>query len=131
MMNALRANPTAIIIAMLYGSNEIRTENDEVKESRYKTAFEYAKRRFNLSVWAFDEAVIGGVQGRWYIEDGEMLNAQSISTTICRMEKDEAEEEGDEESLRSYQFKIGDFTVFGDFLQELIGDQQFGQFDAQ
>jgi hypothetical protein len=47
------------------------------------------------------------------------------------MEKDEAEEEGDEESLRSYQFKIGDFTVFGDFLQELIGDQQFGQFDAQ
>jgi hypothetical protein len=104
-LNALKANPTANVIALLFGS---------LKD--YPKAIELAEnRRHNLSLWAFDEAVIGAVRGEWKISNTNNLEEDELyqhsKSSLALVEK-EAEK---------ISIELGNFQVLGGYLQALIG----------
>ncbi len=92
--NALISNPSALVITLLYG--------DIVN---YPKGIEIATRRHNLTLWAENEAIIGTNKGNW--EKGKNSNG----------EFDKFIEYKDEKSL----LKIGDFSLFSNYLSSLIG----------
>jgi hypothetical protein len=106
-LNALKANPTSMVIALLFGDlNE------------YPRAVEIAKRRPNISLWAFDKAIIGTKEGVWKpIDDFE--KEDNIADVIQKKEEDNPD--NPEEKIISWDLKLGDFSKLGDFLQELVG----------
>jgi hypothetical protein len=114
-INALRANPNSMAIAMLFDTLTYKKEDESIVE-RYPEAIKRAERRNNLAVWAYDEAIIGTVRGKWRIPIG-MEVEDNIAHCIQEIEKtDNAEEK--------HLLKLGDFSKLGDFLQELIGHNQ-------
>lgn len=126
-VNALKANPTAMVIALLFD-----TYKDKDKVARYEKAFSYAKDRLNLSAWTFDEAVIGGQQGKWQVSKPETLNNENLADAIKIIEgKTSPGDKGVEEAVISYQLQLGDFAKLGNFLQALIGLEQFKIDDAK
>ncbi len=132
-LNALRANPTAMVIALLFGDLTKTTENIEGEEKIIKTevnypkALELAENRSNLSIWTFDEAVIGGLRAKWRPTKPEYDQEENIGNAVRRIQIPVKDKEGKEteEKIIEYKFHLGDFTVMGDFLQELIGKEQF------
>ena len=52
-VNALKSNPTAIVIALMFGN--MKTDNKE----NYPKGVEIAQKRHNISFWTNDEAIIG------------------------------------------------------------------------
>ncbi|MFC0264792.1 SIR2 family protein [Fontibacter flavus] len=132
-LNALRANPTAMVIALLYGDLTTITEEKEGEETTVKTIINYekalnlAENRSNLSIWTLDEAVIGGLRAKWKPTKLDFEAEENLANAIKPKDIPVLNEEGKEtgEKLREYQFCIGDFSVLGDFLQELIGKEQF------
>ena len=132
-INALKANPTAMVIALLFGSltykEEIENENGEETVNfitRYEQALRLSEERSNLSVWTFDEAVIGGLRAKW-VPLREFVREENIGNTVkCFVENAKDQEGNDtEEKIFKYECHLGDFAVLGDFLQELIGTEQF------
>lgn len=110
-LNGLIANPTSIVIALLYG-----------KLSDYPKAIEIAERRPNISLWAFDEALIGTKRGIWKPSDLHFEKEDNIADVVVRKELDNSE--GSENKLISWSLKLGDFAKLGDFLIELIGNDK-------
>ena len=131
-VNALKANPTAMVIALLY---ETYTYEDKDKKivTRYEKAFSYAKDRFNLSAWTFDEAVIGGQQGKWKVSKPDTLPDDNLADAIMQIvETKKAENaEAKEETIINYHLQLGNFAKLGNFLQTLIGREQFKLDDAK
>ncbi|WP_316757725.1 SIR2 family protein [Pedobacter aquatilis] len=125
-LNALRANPTAMVIALLFGdlTKTIQEKGDGEEELITKTtinydkALELAENRSNLSIWTFDEAVIGGLRAKWKPTKSDYDSEENIGNAV-RPIKD------DDQKIVGYKFHLGDFAVLGDFLQELIGKEQF------
>lgn len=101
-INALKANPSAMVLALMYESYFIK---DDIE--RYPKAFKLAKDRHNLNIWTFDKAIIGTNLGDWKIQKSSEDNdiKQFIST--------------DDNNV-----KLGDFAIFTDFLKMLIGNKQ-------
>jgi hypothetical protein len=104
-LNALKSNPTANVIALLYGKLE-----------NYPKAISLAEnRRHNLSLWAFDEAIIGAVRGEWKISNTNNLEEdelyQHCKSTSALTEKPD----------NKISIELGDFQVLGGYLQSLIG----------
>lgn len=130
--NALKANPTAMVIALLHGPHSTKDKNGEVV-SHHKKAFSCAKDRFNLSAWAFDEAVVGGNQGKWKISNPETLAEENLANIIVQIREVKKGEvgEGKEEIVVHDQLQLGDFANLGKFLQALIGKEQFKIDDAK
>lgn len=109
-LNALKANPTTIVIALLFGNL-----------SDYPRAEEIAKRRPNISLWAFDKAIIGTKLGDWQpIDDLELED--NIANVIIKEEKDNPNDP--DNKIVSWKLKLGDFAKLGDFLQELVGNEK-------
>lgn len=130
-INALKANPTAMVIGLLFNTYTYKAENKEIS-FRYEKAFNLAKERFNLSVWAFDEAVIGGQQGCWKVADVEALKNENMGDSIVKIETSKNEADGDENvTAIQFQLQLGDFGKFGNFLQSLIGKEQFNYDNAK
>ncbi|PVH27059.1 SIR2 family protein [Sphingobacterium corticibacter] len=104
-ISALKANPNSMAIALLYDT--MTYEKDGAIIERYPEAVERATQN-NLALWAYDEAIIGTARGKWkiqaHIEDVENLGN-------CYSKQDQ-------------QLKLGDFSILGNFLQALIGDNQ-------
>lgn len=123
-LNALRANPTAMVIALLFGDLTTTTEEkDETKTVtkttiNYEKALELAENRSNLSIWTFDEAVIGGLRAKWKPTKSDYDAEENIGRAVKHIK------DGDQKIV-GYKFHLGDFAVLGDFLQELIGKEQF------
>lgn len=123
-LNALRANPTAMVIALLHGNltktEVVEEEGEPVTKTTvvYEKALELAENRSNLSIWAFDEAVIGGLRAKWTPTKPEYEAEENIGNAV-KLIKDE------NQNTLGYNFQLGDFAVLGDFLQELIGKEQF------
>lgn len=123
-LNALRANPTAMVIALLFGDLTTTIEKNDGEEIVVKTAINYekalslAENRSNLSIWTFDEAVIGGLRAKWKPLKSDYDAEENIGNAV-RPIKD------DDQNIVGYNFKLGDFAVLGDFLQELIGKEKF------
>lgn len=107
-LNALKANPTSIVIALLFG-----------KLSDYPRASEIAKRRPNISLWAFDQAIIGTRLGSWQ----PMENFENEDNIAEAVEKIETDSEDGESKIITWNLKLGDFSKLGDFLQELTGKE--------
>lgn len=132
-LNALRANPTAMVIALLFGDLTTSTEEKDGEEKIIKTTINYekalnlAENRSNLSIWTFDEAVIGGLRAKWKPNKQEYDAEENIGSAVKLKLIAVKDEEGKEtdEKITKYEFHLGDFAVLGDFLQELIGKEQF------
>lgn len=122
-VNALKANPTAMVIALLYDTYSIK----------YEKAFSYAKDRFNLSTWTFDEAVIGGLQGIWKVTIPDALSEENLAEAIVKIpEIIKATVAGaKDETIIHYQLQLGNFAKLGNFLQAMIGKEQFKTDDAK
>jgi hypothetical protein len=130
-MNALKANPTAMVIVLLYDTYTYE-DTDKNKIKRYEKAFTCAKDRFNLSAWTYDEAIIGGQQGKWKVSNVESLTDENLAEAIVSITEIRKNEiTGEEEKITHHQLQLGDFAKFGNFLQELIGIEQFRIDDAK
>lgn len=123
-LNALRANPTAMVIALLFGDLTTTNEENDGEEVinkttiKYEKALELAENRSNLSIWTFDEAVIGGLRAKWKPTKLEYDDAENLGNAVKPIKDDD-------QKIVGYKFHLGDFAVLGDFLQELIGKEQF------
>lgn len=132
-LNALKANPTAMVIGLLFGSltyKEEKTEGDvkiEKTFTRYEQALKLSENRSNLSIWTYDEAVIGGLRAKWRPSKTDYEAEENIANAVkCIVEKvKDAEGKETENTTTRYEFRLGDFSLLGDFLQELIGKEQF------
>lgn len=131
-MNALRANPTAMVIVLLYGTYSY-TDKSKKKIDRYEKAFSYAKDRLNLSAWCFDEAVIGGQQRKWKVSQPDALEDENLGEVIVKSDEViKSTKPGEKDQvITHYQLQLGNFAKFGNFLQELIGKEQFKVVDAK
>lgn len=131
-VNALKSNPTAMVIALLHGTYSYDDGTGKMIP-RYEKAFSYAKDRFNLSAWTFDEAVIGGQQGKWQVTNRDTLLDENLAGAILETPeiiKAVAPATVDK-TIYHYQLQLGNFAKLGDFLQELIGKEQFKTDDAK
>ena len=120
-VNALKANPTAMVIALLHDTYTYKNTTGKINP-RYEKAFSYAKDRFNLSTWTFDEAVIGGQQGKWNVTKPDTLSDENLAEAIVQVpEIIKATVAGaKDETIIHYQLQLGNFSKFGSFLQALI-----------
>lgn len=132
-LNALRANPTAMVIALLFGDLTTITKEKDGEETIVKTIINYekalhlAENKSNLSIWTFDEAVIGGFRAKWKPTKPEYDPEENIGNAVKLKQIVIKDDEGKDtdEKITKYEFHLGDFAVLGDFLQELIGKEQF------
>jgi hypothetical protein len=118
-----------MVIALLHDTYTFKNSDNELV-NRYERAFAYAENSLNLSAWTFDEAVIGGVRGKWMVNNAETLVDENVGNAIEKIPEIIKKDDGSEETINHYQLKLGDFSVLGNFIQELIGIDQFKTEDA-
>lgn len=109
-INALKANPTAMVLALMFG--EYLFENGGKDEERYPKAYELAKNQHNLSVWTFDKAIIGTNLGEW-----ELTRNSEDPIIMEFIKKGTSKKTGKENTL----LNLGNFDVFSEFLKSYIG----------
>lgn len=119
---ALRANPTAMVFALMFGSYK-----DAEGDLTFKKAFDLARERPNLSVWTYDQAVIGGRQGRWDVLHADALHDDDFGGAIVESKREKV---GDH-TMIEHELRLGDFAKLGSFLQAMIGTQRFKAEDAK
>jgi hypothetical protein len=107
-LQSLRSNPTAIIYSFIYG---------ELEQEKYKKAIDCAKKTTNLSLIAFDKAIIGRKVGKWTLKDHEKVN--EIPSEIVKFTKETVDIAGKLTDVYTYQLQLGDFKLFGNFLKEI------------
>jgi hypothetical protein len=105
-VQGLQCTPTAIAFALFF---------DKIVE--YPQGVKLARERYNLSILARDGAVISGQESKWPEKDAEAVSADS-GKWVRWIPVDPANENG----KRTAEFTLGDFDVFGQFLQELVGN---------
>jgi hypothetical protein len=105
-VQGLQCTPTAIAFALLF---------DEIAE--YPQGVKLARERSNLSILARDGAVISGQESKWPEKDAEAVSADNAKW-VRWIPVDPANENG----KRRAEFTLGDFDVFGQFFQELVGN---------
>ncbi|WP_445735312.1 SIR2 family protein [Mariniflexile sp.] len=105
-INALKSNPNSMAIALMFDTMTYEKGGEIIE--RYPEAIERAKRRNNLALWSYDEAMIGTVRGKWKISD-DIEDEDNLAECYDK---------------KVHQLKLGNFSKLGDFLQALIGDKQ-------
>ncbi len=105
-VQGLQHTQTAIAFGLFFG--EI---------GKYQQAVALARKHSNLNLLARDSAVIGGRESEWLEKDAESVSADNTKW-VKWMPVDPANENGKRKSA----FMLGDFAVFGQFLQELVGN---------
>jgi hypothetical protein len=104
-LQGLEFTQTAIAFALLFGSI-----------SKHAQVVTLARKRSNLSILARDGAVISGMESRWPEKDAETVPANNDKWV-----KWTPVDAASETSKRKAELKLGDFSDFGQFLQELVG----------
>lgn len=112
-VNALKSNPTGMVLALQYGSYE-KTEAEGGGE-RYPNANRLAKRQHNLNVWTDDKAIIGTNLGDW----GNARSAEEVDRDLLSFVHS-VHLEG-EAGATVPLVKLGDFLEFTNFLKKFIG----------
>ncbi|PUE45821.1 hypothetical protein B9Z45_16440 [Limnohabitans sp. 2KL-17] len=113
-VNALSANPTAMVLGLMFGNYE-KDHTDGGKIETYPNAYRLAKSQHNLNIWTFDKAIIGTNLGAWSMSPhDEDADADILQFVIS--EKDPIEEGKLRKSI-----KLGDFSALTTFLQKIIG----------
>jgi hypothetical protein len=103
LIQGLQGNPTMSAFALMY--NDLENSSEVV---------EIAKKRGNLSVIATDGAVIGTREDNWKTESEKpdtYISQKYIDWSQSTVEKDKWEA----------KVRLGDFNVFGEFLQDITG----------
>mgnify|MGYP001272941488 CR=1 FL=1 len=114
-INSLKATPTAMVLALMFDTYNSKINKDEIVE-RYPKAYKLATNQHNLNIFTFDKAIIGTNVGEW--KEGKSTEEQEIKQFIETKKKDEKAEEIET------KVKMGDFSVFSDFLKILIGAEK-------
>lgn len=113
-INALKANPTAMVLGLMYDRYK-KDGVDGTTVDRYPDAYALAENQHNLNIWTFDKAIIGTNLGSWgpiqNKDDAERELLHYIHTQKIR----------DDSSTSENIIKLGDFSVFTDFLKRIIG----------
>lgn len=117
-VNALTANPTAMVLGLLHGNYANQGSNGEAADA-YPEAYRLAKKQHNLNLWTFDKAIIGTNLGAW----------------TRRTEKEDADPDlenfvvaANTSGTTTYSIRLGDFAVATSFLQKIIGTSRDGQY---
>ena len=110
-LNALRANPTGVAVALLYGSHM----NGE--KVRYEEACRLASIQHNLSVWEDDQAIIGTNSGNWHVPTDYQFDPDLIDFVS-----------GYQDVGQLTRISVGDFLNFSSFLKRIIGGVQGGDY---
>jgi hypothetical protein len=119
-VNALKANPTGMVLGLMFGTYELRdSEGALIKDKEgeliesYPEAYRLANDRHNLNIWTYDKAIIGTNVGCWSNaktdEDDPDIRSFVHSS------------EGDEQGNVNTLIKLGDFSELTSFLQKIIG----------
>jgi hypothetical protein len=104
-VQGLQGTQTAIAFALLFDNLD-----------KYQDAIKLAVRRQNLSLLARDGAVISGRKIMWSEKDADVV-ASAPAKWATWIPVDPANASGKQVA----RFMLGDFAVFGEFLDELIG----------
>ena len=118
-MNALKANPTAMVLGLQYESYEMEVEDGKgvkTEVERYPQAYKFAQKQHNLNIWTFDKAIIGTKLGKWTSIRDKGDEDQDILKFISTEEKVD-----DDPSTEEDLVKLGDFSLFTNFLKQIIG----------
>ena len=110
-LNALTANPTAMVLGLQYGEYEKLDAEGHLTEA-YPEAYRLARNQHNLNIWTFDKAIIGTNFGAWVtspLDDDEDRDLLQFITT------------DNQNALTRKLIKVGDFSALTDFLQKIIG----------
>lgn len=110
-VNALSANPTAMVLGLMFGEYE-RSDAAGAKTESYPDAYRLAKKQHNLNIWTFDKAIIGTNVGVW-----NKMDAEDEDSDLSRF----VEVKADPGKAPRHLIKLGDFLTFTDFLQRIIG----------
>jgi len=112
-VNALKSNPTAMVLGLMHNSFNIDLTGGTSTE-RYPEAYKLSRNQHNLNVWTFDRAIIGTNEGEWcprYDGDDTDTNIRAFLTTV-RSE--------DPAIKTQHLVKLGDFAQFTNFLRRII-----------
>ncbi|MFZ2283547.1 MAG: SIR2 family protein [Lutibacter sp.] len=109
MVQALQSNPTGMCFAFLFG---------KLNDEKYLKAKQCALQVPNLSLIAFDKGIIGRIEGEWFLSDDEKIG-EIPSESIIKI----VEEDKDKLEIVRYEFRLGDFGKFGQFLGEMSVNQ--------
>ncbi len=104
-VQGLQSTQTAVAFALIY---------DDIVQ--YPQAVSLARKRANLNILARDGAVISGQESSWPQMEESLLpseNGKWVKWSCI----DSADESGKLEA----KFLLGDFAIFGQFLEELVG----------
>lgn len=113
-VNALKANPTAMVLGLMFERYENEEDPDNLVE-RYPEAYRLAKKQHNLNIWAYNKAIIGTNLGKWNIVGNRDDDDVDLLKFVNKKEK--TDKTGDFE----YIIKLGDFSEFTNFLKKIIG----------
>ncbi|MGO0792311.1 SIR2 family protein [Herbaspirillum seropedicae] len=116
-VNALKSNPTAMALGLMYGSYESEATDAKPAQERYPEAYRLAKNQHNLNIWAFDKAIIGTNIGEWRFPSNPQEEADADLRRFITASPDL------DPKLNSRNIKMGDFAVFTDFLKAIIGSR--------
>lgn len=75
--NALKANPTAMVLALMFDTYSAPGANDSFSE-RYPSAYRLAKKQHNLNVWTYDQAIIGTNLAEWRVAKSDKEDRKSV-----------------------------------------------------
>ena len=116
-VNALKANPTAMVLGLMFERYEDKAPTGETIE-RYPSAYRLAKNQHNLNIWTYDKAIIGTNLGDWKKSPSNGDEDIDIMSFIDNVKKNDTSD--DYEDL----VKLGDFSTFTNFLKKIIGTQK-------
>lgn len=106
-VQGLQGTPNATAFALLY---------DEIAE--YGKAVRLARERPNLSLLARDGGIISGQEAKWPEKNADSISPDSrTGVTWVPINPDD-------EDKKTAQFTLGDFSDFGTFLRELVGQSR-------
>jgi hypothetical protein len=113
-INALKANPTAMVLGLMYG-DYAKINNSGENIDSYSEAYRLAKKQHNLNIWTFDKAIIGTNFGKWVShlnkDDSDSDLTDFIVTELV---------DGSTPTTREL-VKLGDFSQLTTFLKKIIG----------
>jgi len=118
-VNALKSNPTGMVLALMYGEYSEIAPN-ETETEKYPEAYRLAKNQHNLNIWAFDKAVIGTNLGRWLVSSNSDDSDPDINAFVIK------DKPSSSSAAVKTQIKLGDFAIFTTFLKRIIGTSTGG-----
>ncbi|WP_321336483.1 SIR2 family protein [uncultured Cohaesibacter sp.] len=113
-LNALKANPTGMVLALQFGNYEFGEDEDGTGE-RYPNAYQLAQKQHNLNVWTFDKAIIGTSLGQWTATQSNDDADKDLKVFIHNVVVE------DRVGATLSSIKLGDFAELTKFLKNLIG----------